>query len=125
MPVLTLCGAWCRRVTEFNYQAPCSSSGRSPNVSQTLQARPRTEDVQEKQVTVCCITAFGKVTVAARTLCTGRVLRASCGLQGVRMVFYDSDANLLLLELPSIPPSYRPYYLGNPPRCMAPRACLH
>jgi hypothetical protein len=53
--------------------------------------------------------------VAARSLCTGWVLRASCGLQGVRMVFYNSDANLLLLELPSIPPSYRPYYLGNHP----------
>ena len=31
------------------------------------------------------------------------------------MVLYDSEANLLLLELPSIPPSYRPYYLGEHP----------
>jgi len=59
-PVLTVCGAWCCRVTEFNYQAPCASSARSPNVSQTLQARLRTSDVQEKQLTVCSYTRLVK-----------------------------------------------------------------
>ena len=52
-PVLTLCGAGYCRVIEFNYQAPCSSSARSSNVSQTLQARPRAKDVQDERLTMC------------------------------------------------------------------------
>ena len=36
--------------------------------------------------------------------------------QGVRLVYYNSRANLLLLEVGNIPHSYQPAYLGKGPK---------
>ncbi|KAK9836963.1 hypothetical protein WJX81_003021 [Elliptochloris bilobata] len=55
-------------VMVFNYQAPCNTTTRNPNISETLQ--------------------------------------------GVRLVYYNSRANLLLLEISDIPFSYQPVYMG-------------
>jgi hypothetical protein len=47
----------------------------------------------------------------------------------VRLVFFDDDSDLLLLQqLSDIPRAFRPYFMGAPaphPRPRAPRRCGH
>lgn len=116
----------CDRVVVFNYQAPCNASSRNANITQALQAcRPTQNEPSrsslehrlrdQEHMWVCYLqpdSIEASTSCRGYVACTGLTGNATCA-QGVRLVYYNSRSNLLLLEIGSIPQSYQPAYLGK------------